>query len=102
MHETSSKALHNYVQETCRLLAPGGVALHMDFPHNQDKTPYKQAMVDWSTHYNAEPFIGTLGDTDLVDVAIRSGFLHNTATVVPMATIVPANPMHVLDARKPG
>lgn len=101
MHETSSKALRNYVKETRRLLAPGGIALHMDFPHNQDKTPYKQAMVDWSTHYNAEPFIGTLGDTDLADVAVQSGFSHNTATVVPMSTVAPGNHMYVLDARKP-
>ena len=58
-------------------------------------------MVDWSTHYNAEPFIGTLGDTDLADVAVQAGFSHNTATVVPMSTVAPGNRMYVLDARKP-
>ncbi|MEQ8247738.1 MAG: class I SAM-dependent methyltransferase [Alphaproteobacteria bacterium] len=101
MHETSSKALRNYVKETHRLLAPGGISLHMDFPHNENKSPYAQAMVDWSTHYNAEPFIGTLGDTDWADVAVQVGFSHNTATVVPMSTVAPTNHMYVLDARKP-
>lgn len=101
MHETSSKALRNYVKETRRLLAPRGMALHMDFPHNHDKTPYVQAMVDWSTHNNAEPFIGTLGDTDLAEVAVQSGFSHNTAAVIPMSTVTPNNRMYVLDARKP-
>jgi hypothetical protein len=32
---------------------------------------------------------------------VQSGFSHNTATVVPMSTVVPTNPMYVLDARKP-
>jgi ubiquinone/menaquinone biosynthesis C-methylase UbiE len=101
MHETSSKALRNYLKETRRLLAPGGMALHMDFPHNEDKTPYLQAMVDWSTHYNAEPFIGTLGDTDWAEVAVQEGFSHNAAVVVPMSTVAPGNHMYVLDARIP-
>lgn len=101
MHETSAKALRNYVKETHRLLAPGGIALHMDFPHNEGKTPYLQAMVDWSTHNNAEPFIGTLGDTDLAEVAVEAGFSHNATSVVPMTSVAPDNHMHVLDVRKP-
>ena len=101
MHETSSRALPNYIRETKRLLKPGGIALHLDFPHNEGKTPFAQAFGDWSTHYNAEPFIGTLGDTDVTEVALSAGFTSNTAAVVPMAQYIPGNYMHMLDLRKP-
>lgn len=97
MHETSSKALRNYLKETYRLLSPGGIALHMDFPKNSDKSPFAQAMIDWNTHYNAEPFIGTLGDTDLHAVATRAGFNHNAVSLTPIMS----GHMYILDGRKP-
>ena len=100
MHETSSKAFRNYLRETYRLLKPGGLGLHMDFPHNENKSPYNQAMVDWNTHYNAEPFIGKLGDIDKVKVAIESGFSNREASCVPMSSIFQGNEMHMLDLRK--
>jgi ubiquinone/menaquinone biosynthesis C-methylase UbiE len=101
MHETSSKALRNYLKETYRLLAPGGIALHMDFAHNEGKSPYAQAMSGWSTHYNAEPFVTALGDTDWAKVAVEAGFSHNAATVALAPTDIPGMRIYVLDARKP-
>ncbi len=101
MHETSTRALPNYIRESKRLLKPGGIALHLDFPHNEGKTPFAQAIGDWSTHYNAEPYIGTLGDTDVTKVALSAGFTSNTAAVVPMGQYIPGNYMHMLDLRKP-
>jgi ubiquinone/menaquinone biosynthesis C-methylase UbiE len=87
MHETSNKALRNYVRESHRLLKPGGVALHMDFPHNADKSPFEQYMVDWNTHHNAEPFVGTLGDLDLAEVAVGAGFRRDDVAVRPVASL---------------
>ena len=100
MHETSAKALSNYMKETFRLLKPGGIGLHMDFPNNEDKTPYMQAMVDWNTHYNAEPFIGTLGDIDLINVAVKSGFPRKDVLFAPMSRFIKGSHMHILDVRK--
>ena len=74
MHETATRALHNIFAETNRLLRPGGVALHMDAPQFEKKTAYEQVMGDWDTHYNAEPFMGTLHDLDLTGVMRRGGF----------------------------
>ncbi len=75
LHETSHKALYNIMQECHRLLAPGGLVLHGDVPFfNQDAEPFTAFTRDWSTHYNAEPFWGTLHDMDLIEPAVKAGF----------------------------
>lgn len=76
LHETSSRALPEYMKETRRLLKPGGVALHMDGAYTRwkGKSPFEQYESDWSTHYNAEPFAGKLGDTDLKAAMVDAGF----------------------------
>jgi SAM-dependent methyltransferase len=77
-HETSRRALHNIFKESYRLLAPGGVVVHVDSLPYADLSPWDQFVVDWDTHYNAEPFIGTLHDLDLVAIAGEAGFApHN-------------------------
>lgn len=101
MHETSSKALHGYIRESHRLLKPGGLALHMDFPHNANKTPFEQYMMDWNTHNNAEPFISTLGDIDLAVVAAEAGFARDDVIVRPHPAYREGGaPMYILDAQK--
>ena len=72
----------------------------MDFPHNENKSPYSQAMVDWNTHYNAEPFIGKLGDTNKINVAIEAGFSDEEVSCIPMSNILQGNEMYMLDLRK--
>jgi len=77
LHETSSKAMRNIMKECRRLLRPGGMALHLEVPPFEDKDPFDQYLTDWDTHYNAEPFIGTLHDTDLRKLMTDAGFGHN-------------------------
>ena len=77
LHETSSKAMRNMMKESRRLLAPGGMALHLEVPPFEDKDPFDQYLTDWDTHYNAEPFIGTLHDFDLRKLMSDAGFGHN-------------------------
>ena len=101
MHETSSKAFRNYLRETKRLLLPGGMAVHVEFAHYSGKTPYEQFVGDWNTHYNAEPFINTLGDTDWKGEAVRAGFSANAVSVVPLSDYIPGHFHFVLDCRKP-
>ncbi len=75
LHETSRKAIYNIMREAHRLLRPGGMVLHAEAPlRNRELDPYTAFIRDWSTHYNAEPFWGTLHDMDLAEPAIEAGF----------------------------
>jgi len=74
MHETSHRAIHNIFRESHRLLAPGGVMIHVDSRQYEHLSPWDQFEPDWDTHYNHEPFMGTLHDMDLVAAAADAGF----------------------------
>ncbi len=78
LHETSRKAFVNVFGESHRLLAPGGIMMHTDQPSKAHTTllpdAFAQFIRDWDTHYNAEPFIGTMMDMDHVAAAARAGF----------------------------
>ena len=74
LHETSNRAVRNMMRESRRLLAPGGLALHLEVPPFYDKDPFDQYLTDWDTHFNAEPFIGTLHDLSREDLMREAGF----------------------------
>ncbi|MSO64589.1 MAG: class I SAM-dependent methyltransferase [Alphaproteobacteria bacterium] len=74
-HETSNRALRAILRECHRLLSPAGVMVHFDAPQYEDMPdPYDHTLGDWSTHYNAEPFWGTLHDQDLSALMREAGF----------------------------
>ncbi len=73
LHETSNRAIRNIFRECHRLLRPGGYMLHADgVAHDDD--PFDKYMAEWSAHYNNEPFLGTLQDLNLSQVAHDAGF----------------------------
>jgi len=101
LHETSTKALPNYLRESWRLLKPGGIALHMDFANNDGKSVFEQSLAWWSTHYNGEPFVGKLADIDVAGEAVQAGFPHNAVSFDKLSRWVPHSHLSILDARKP-
>lgn len=78
LHETSRKAVYNIMNECFRLLKPNGIVIHSEVPiNNNTLDPFSAFTRDWSTHYNAEPFWGTLHDMDLNIPAKDAGFEKN-------------------------
>ena len=74
LHETSSKAMRNIMQEGHRLLKPGGMMLHQEVPQYEGMPAYDTFILDWDTYNNNEPFWGTIHSMDLQKLAEESGF----------------------------
>jgi len=56
-HETSHSALKNIIAESCRLLRPGGVAVHLEVPIRYDELDLWGLIGgEFEVRYNNEPF----------------------------------------------
>ncbi len=62
------------MQESYRLLAPGGMMLHLEAPLYRHMDVYTQFIYDWETANNNEPFWSAVRDLDLVMLATEGGF----------------------------
>ena len=75
LHELSLVSMKAILRETHRLLAPGGVTLHLEQPqYSRDMPLFEQAMRDWDAFYNNEPFWSTLHELDLDTLLVEAGF----------------------------
>jgi 2-polyprenyl-3-methyl-5-hydroxy-6-metoxy-1,4-benzoquinol methylase len=84
LHETSKKALPRILEESRRLLRPGGLMLHFEVPRGD--TPMEQFMHDWESYNNNESFARFMTDIDLCEVAAKAGW---PAEQVRLVTIAP-------------
>lgn len=75
LHETSYGALRRILRETDRLLAPGGLHIHLEQPPFRGMDPFEQFLRDWDCYHNNEPFWTTLHDTDLPALLRELGFV---------------------------
>ncbi|MDW8480256.1 MAG: class I SAM-dependent methyltransferase [Xanthomonadales bacterium] len=74
-HETSARALPRILAEVHRLLAPGGLTLHLEQPqYTPEMDPFEQAMRDWDAHYNNEPFWSAMHELDPRRMLVEAGF----------------------------
>jgi ubiquinone/menaquinone biosynthesis C-methylase UbiE len=79
LHECPPDALRRILVESHRVLKPGGLMIHADFPGYAAMDPLTQAMIDWDTYNNNEPFWGPMRDMDLVSAARDVGFTDDCA-----------------------
>ncbi len=74
LHETSHQSMPNILAEIHRLLAPGGVCLHLEQPQYDGMPVFEQFMRDWDTYFNNEPYWGPMHELDLAQMVADSGF----------------------------
>jgi len=77
-HETSAKATPRILAECYRVLKKGGVTMHIDTQFARGLDDYDAYYWDWDTHYNGEPFWGTLHHADARALLIDAGFARST------------------------
>ncbi|MEO1554634.1 MAG: class I SAM-dependent methyltransferase, partial [Pseudomonadota bacterium] len=75
LHELSTKSLPKVVREGYRVLADGGLMLHLEQPqYSEDMPLYEQYMRDWDSYNNNEPFWSAMHETDLIALLSSVGF----------------------------
>jgi ubiquinone/menaquinone biosynthesis C-methylase UbiE len=74
-HETTHAGLPKMIAECYRVLAPGGIALHVDVPSQPENSKlFDQVLNDWQVRYNGEPFWMGWADADVRGHMRDSGF----------------------------
>lgn len=74
LHETSFKAMPKVLAEVKRLLAPGGMSVHLEQPqYNAQMDVYEQFIRDWDAFNNNEPFWTTMHELNLPQIAQTLG-----------------------------
>ena len=74
LHETSFTALRSILREVDRLLAPGGLHIHLEQPPYAGMAEFEKFLRDWDCYYNNEPFWTTVHDTHMPDLLRELGF----------------------------
>ncbi len=74
-HETGDDILPDILAEARRLLAPGGVMLHVDVPYQAHRTSLtKQQTNHWQVVNNGEPYWDGFAKLDIDSEMARAGF----------------------------
>jgi SAM-dependent methyltransferase len=95
LHELSLTSMKAIFHEIYRVLAPGGIVLHVEQPqYGPDMPLFEQAMRDWDAFYNNEPFWSTMHELDIDGFMIEAGFdranlIHGGVTAVVDRDVFP-------------
>lgn len=89
LHELSAKSLPRILGELHRVLAPGGLAMHLEQPQYTPQMPlYEQFIRDWDAFNNNEPFWSAMHGLDLQRLMIQSGFAPEELFTIGMPAVV--------------
>ena len=89
LHELSGKALPRILQEATRVLAPGGLILHLEQPQYSDDMPlYEQFIRDWDAFNNNEPFWSAMHALDLKRLMVEAGLPKDALFVTGVKAVV--------------
>jgi SAM-dependent methyltransferase len=91
LHELSAKALPRILHELSRVLAPGGLILHLEQPQYGPEIPlYEQFIRDWDAFNNNEPFWSAMHGLDLEQLMCDSGIAPQDIFTASMTAVVDA------------
>lgn len=89
LHELSGRAMPRLLAECHRVLAPGGLILHIEQPQYSSSMPlFEQFMRDWDAFNNNEPFWSAMHAFELEAVMERAGFARADQFVVGLRAVV--------------
>ncbi|MBS0503594.1 MAG: class I SAM-dependent methyltransferase [Proteobacteria bacterium] len=89
LHELSGKALPRILKEATRVLAPGGLILHLEQPQYSDEMPlYEQFIRDWDAFNNNEPFWSAMHGLDLKKQMVDAGLPRDSLFVTGVKAVV--------------
>ncbi len=79
LHEVPVVATRRILAECRRLLAPGGVMVHMELPNETAVSDYENFFWNWDTRNNNEPFYTQFRSQDLGALCAEAGFSETSA-----------------------
>ena len=89
LHELSGTALPRVIAEGVRVLAPGGLMLHLEQPQYSDAMPlYEQFIRDWDAFNNNEPFWSAMHALDLKGIMAEAGLPRDCQFVTGVRAVV--------------
>lgn len=89
LHELSGSALPKIIDEGIRVLAPGGLMLHLEQPQYSDEMPlYEQFIRDWDAFNNNEPFWSSMHALDLKGIMAEKGLPRDCQFVTGVTAVV--------------
>ncbi len=89
LHELSGSALPRIIAEAARVLASGGLMLHLEQPQYSDEMPlFEQFLRDWDAFNNNEPFWTAMHALDLKQIMADAGLPHECQFVTGVQAVV--------------
>ncbi len=84
-HEVPVPVTRRIIQECYRLLAPGGIMVHMELPPEKSTTAWDNFFWNWDTENNNEPAYTMFRSQDPMEIMARAGFVAENCfeTTVP-------------------